>query len=79
MPGATAADGVGAAENWDLARNSTLVILTEVALEKLAEWGASETQIDALRTAVQELLAAAGPFDAEEFADNLDEVLRQAA
>lgn len=73
------ADGVGADANWNLARNSTLKTLAEIALNRLAKLGATEERIKKLRQAVQEMLKQDAPFDPEAFATRLDDLLAKAA
>ena len=73
------ADSVSANNNWDLARNSTLQTLVEIALDKLATFGATEQEIEKLRQAVQELLNQDAPFNPEGFANRLDDLLAKAA
>jgi hypothetical protein len=73
------ADSVSANNNWDLARNSTLQTLVEIALDKLATFGATEQEIEKLRQAVQEVLDQDAPFNPEAFANRLDDLLAKAA
>jgi hypothetical protein len=73
------AQGVTADANWNLARNSTLQTLVEIALAKLAKFGATEADIEKLRQAVRELLEQVAPFDRESFAARLDDLLAKAA
>lgn len=73
------ADGVGADANWDLARNSTLVVLTEIALEKLADSSLTVQPIEILRQEAQTLLQSGTPFDSDAFAEKLEKELRNAA
>lgn len=73
------ADGVGAYANWDLARNSTLQTLAEIALDKLAKFGATREEVEKLRQAVQELINQDGPFNPEGFTIRLEDLLAKAA
>jgi hypothetical protein len=73
------ADGVSADDNWDLARNSTLQTIAEIALDKLAKFGATKQEIEKLRQAVQELVIQDTPFNPEGFANRLDDLLAEAA
>ena len=61
------ADGANAAAQWTLARNSTLVALTEVGLEELARVGAKPTEIKLLRETVAEAMEGNTPFDIDDF------------
>lgn len=69
------ADHVQAEASWDLARNSTLQLLTKIALNKLARIGAESGHVEVLRVAVHDLITQEAPFDAVAFGDRLDELL----
>ena len=73
------ADGVGADANWGLARNSALRTVVEIALNKLAEYGATKEDIEKMRETIQELLKQDALFDPDSFATQLDHLLRKAA
>lgn len=55
--------------NWRLARNSTLQILVEVALQEVAAHGASQDDLDAVRKALADLVA--GKFSLPAFREQL--------
>ena len=56
----------------ELARNATLVSMSEVALDKLARIGAEQKHIDVLRTEVTKLMDGDNPFDRGAFAKTLE-------
>ena len=69
------AAGVDAKKSWDLARNATLVAMSEVALDKLARIGAEQKHVDVLRKAIQSLMQGDKPFDRDAFAKGLEAAL----
>lgn len=71
--------GVDPGARWDLARNATLRTLAEIALGRLARFGAGEEEIARLRRAVRELLAQENPFDPDAFTARLDRLLSGSA
>ncbi|UCE64158.1 MAG: hypothetical protein JSU59_03165, partial [Nitrospirota bacterium] len=73
------AEDVSVDANWNLACNSTLCAIAEIALNKLAKFGATKEDINKLRQAVQELIKQDTPFDPEDFATRLDNLLDRAA
>ncbi len=69
-------DDVGSAEKWIRARNSTLVLSLEVALDRLAGIGAEQHHIDALRREIGGLIDER--LTIEELGDRLEALLKAA-
>jgi hypothetical protein len=69
------ADGIGTEATWNLARNSTLQAMVEIALSKVAKAGGTRENVKKLRQSVQELLSTDKPFNADAFATQLDQLL----
>ena len=69
-------DDVSAEKQWIRARNSSLVMALEVALDKLSRIGADQRHIDVLRREIGGLID--GRLTAEELGDRLDPLLRAA-
>jgi hypothetical protein len=67
-------DHVSAEEKWIRARNSSLKVALEVALEKLAKNGAEQKHIDVLRAEVGGLIDQR--LTAEELGDRLESLLK---
>lgn len=65
------AEGVGAEMQWRLLRSSVVAGVVEVGLAELAEAGAEQRHIDALRDATRALAAGAMPVDLESFAEDV--------
>ena len=69
-------DDVGAEDKWIRARQSSLVMALEVALDKLARIGAEQRHIDVLRREIGGLVD--GRLTAQELGDRLEPLLRAA-
>ena len=69
-------DDLSAEEKWIRARNSSLIMALEVALDKLAKIGAEQRHIDVLRREIGGLID--GRLTAEALGDRLEPLLRAA-
>ena len=61
--------------HWHIMRNSALQNIVQICLSSLADHGATQTQIALVCQAIDALLVSKKPFDQEDFAEHLVELL----